>query len=186
MTELNNTHRAHLDASAISDAIKKERGYWTVLDRAAWATCNVQMASSQIHLPGIGIPIYRLGERYTTLLRPDRPREEKQGTKKKLIKYEWPANLPLCIDVLPRYKSALRNPDSQLWFTEGAKKADALASLPTNILPANINGVWGWCTKMLMVNACCLQTLTRSHLRDEASCWHLTVTTKLIHRCNTH
>jgi hypothetical protein len=40
---------------------------------------------------------------------------------------------------------ALRNPHIPLWFTEGAKKADALASAYGDaIIPININGVWGF------------------------------------------
>ncbi len=124
----------------------KERGYYTLYDAGDLA----HMAESQRRVPGIGIPIYRLGEvePYTTMIRPDDPRTEiKPDGRVKAVKYEWPARLPLCLDMLPRFRDALTDISQPLWFTEGAKKSDALASQEQAIVPISVNGVWGWMEK---------------------------------------
>jgi hypothetical protein len=60
-------------------------------------------------------------------------------------KYEHPPTQPPILDILPRYQSRLTDPTIPLWITEGAKKADALATLyDVAIVPAAINGVYGW------------------------------------------
>ncbi len=133
-------HRAHIQTSAISDEIIAERAYHSIADRSALS----HMAPSQRLAPAIGIPVYRLGEPYTVITRPDAPRTEKKEDKVKTIKYEWPAGVPLVLDVLPRFRDALTDTSRALWLTEGAKKADALASVNPHIVPISINGVWGW------------------------------------------
>jgi hypothetical protein len=51
----------------------------------------------------------------------------------------------LVFDVLPRYQQALKDIHIPICLTEGAKKADALASIyDMDIVPVNMNGVWGW------------------------------------------
>ncbi len=133
-------HRDHLATSAIRDEILAERAYHSISSRGDLA----HMAPSQRLTPAIGIPVYRLGECYTVITRPDAPRTEVKDEKVKTIKYEWPAGVPLVLDVLPRYRDALKVTTRPLWFTEGAKKADALASVNPHIVPISINGVWGW------------------------------------------
>lgn len=140
---LNNNHRKQLDASAISEALQTERGYCSVFGPDEWQALGGALISKTFAHIGLGIPIYRLGqpEPYAWVLRPDTPRR----IKGKVIKYEWPKGRSPCFDVLPRYGEALSNPAIPVWFTEGAKKADALASAYGNaIVPININGVWGF------------------------------------------
>jgi P4 family phage/plasmid primase-like protien len=146
MTQLNPNHAAQLEASAIADTIRRERGYWSATDPAEWARRDGDMADYQRRLPGLAYPVYRLGRAkpYTLILRPDDPRTEQRNGKPRTVKYEWPAGLPLCIDILPRYRDSLRDTAIPLWFTEGAKKADALASLGQSLIPASLNGVWCW------------------------------------------
>jgi DNA-binding MarR family transcriptional regulator len=145
---LNERHKAQLQASAISERVIGERGYWTADDRSEWARRDGQMADYQVSLPGLGIPIYRLGEPYTMVLRPDRPRTKtKEDGKESTMKYEWPAGMPLCFDILPRHKNSLNDTNIDIAFTEGTKKADALDSLGKSIIPVSLNGVWGWRTK---------------------------------------
>lgn len=132
-------HREQLAASAISEPVIAERGYRTVTRKEDLQGFERQ----QMRVPGLLIPVYRLGrpEPYTHMLRPDRPRQPGGKT----IKYEWPMSVNLVLDVLPRYRSALGDPSVPLWFTEGAKKADALAShFGDAVMPVNLNGVWGW------------------------------------------
>lgn len=141
------SHQHHIASSAIAPEIVAERGYWSALDRDEWQRRDGDMAEYQVRLPGIGIPVYQLGTPYTIILRPDRPRTVDKDGKTKTMKYEWPAGKPLCLDVLPRYRNALKDAQRPLVFTEGAKKADALASVDRVIVPISVNGVWGWCKK---------------------------------------
>jgi hypothetical protein len=144
---LHTRHINQLRASAISDDIMRERGYWTAEDRNEWAQRDGHMADFQVKLPGLAIPTYRLGQSYTLVLRPDEPRTQQRDGKTRTIKYEWPNGLPLCFDMLPRYRDSLKDTSIDIWLTEGSKKADALASLGKSIVPISINGVWGWRSK---------------------------------------
>jgi hypothetical protein len=140
-------HSDQLDQSAIPADIRRDRGYWSATSLDDWARRDGDMADYQRRLPGLGIPVYRLGRTkpYTMLLRPDEPRvEQRDNGKVRTVKYEWPAGLPLCIDILPRYRDSLRDSSIPIWFTEGAKKADSLAGLGQSIIPASLNGVWCW------------------------------------------
>ncbi len=141
---LHDRHRAHLhEGSGISPEIIAERGYFTVTSAIQLA----HMAKSQQRVPGIGIPVYQLGESYTTITRPDDPRREiNDEGKEKIIKYEWPAQTGLVLDMLPRYREALLDPSITLCITEGVKKTDAASSQPwgRNAVWLSINGVWGW------------------------------------------
>lgn len=148
LTVLRHDHNAHLNASAISDVIKAERGYRTITSHHEWEQVGGQPLpkKSRRMVSGIAFPIYRLGkpDPYTWVLRPDRPRTDGRSDPPRFIKYEFPKGVTNTLDVLPRFSEALMNPNIPLWITEGAKKADALASLGVDIVPANLNGVWGW------------------------------------------
>lgn len=140
---LNDIHRGQLEASAISDALLIQRGYRTITGLNQWLSLGCAPISKTFAHVGLAIPVYRLGlERpYTWVLRPDTPRRINGKT----IKYEWPKGRSPCFDVLPRYREALGNPHVPIWLTEGAKKADALASAYGDaIVPINLNGVWGF------------------------------------------
>lgn len=141
---LHNHHRRQLESSAIAEAIIDERNYRTIVSKKEWRLHDDAMADSQLRVPALCIPIYRLGDPspYVYLLRADKPRMTGDG---KPIKYEWPKKIPACLDVLPRYREALADPTIPIWITEGAKKADALATAYDRaIVPININGVWAW------------------------------------------
>ncbi len=141
---LHDRHHDHLHhGSGISPEIIAERGYFTVTSAAQLA----HMAKSQQRVPGMGIPVYRLGELYTAITRPDDPRREiNDEGKEKILKYEWPAQTGLVLDMLPRYREALLDPSITLCITEGVKKTDAASSQPwgRNAVWLSINGVWGW------------------------------------------
>lgn len=140
---LNAIHLAQLRASAISDDVQQERGYRSINGLDEWQALGRMAISKQFAHVGLAFPVYRLGhnEPYTWLLRPDTPRRISGKT----IKYEWPKGLTPCFDILPRYRSALGNPQTPIWFTEGTKKADALTSAYGDaVVPINLNGVWGF------------------------------------------
>ena len=73
--------------------------------------------------------------------RPDEPRR----TKESVIKYEWPRGKGRRFDIPPRCYEFLADPERPLWITEGAKKADSLATYGYTAL--NIAGVWNWRTR---------------------------------------
>lgn len=143
-------HRAMLAASAISDAIIAERGYTSIPPGAVkdaqglGATHGEKTLRLVLHQGALAFPVRRCGQDNPSawVLRPDQPRTNKRG---KAVKYEYPSSTPNMLDVLPRYRPALGDPSIPLWITEGAKKADALASaFGDAIVPASINGVYGW------------------------------------------
>jgi hypothetical protein len=130
-------HLDHLRASGISDEVIKERGYESVLGKKRLA--DLGFSSAQQRPTGILIPLYApdsspAGYQY----RPDNPRM-KDG---KPIKYETPTGGNIRVDVPPRCLLGLADPSIDLWFTEGIKKGDALAS--HSLCVANLLGVWGF------------------------------------------
>jgi hypothetical protein len=149
-------HKATLDpehwqqltvGSAIAPEIIDERGYRTIHSKHEWKTLDYKLLERQIRTPGIGFPVYRLGNPnpHAMILRPDNPRTSRKDGREKPVKYEYPAGVSPCLDVLPSYREELKNPATDLWITEGAKKADSLATeFNTTIVPVNINGVWAW------------------------------------------
>lgn len=146
-------HLQHLQASAISDAIIAERGYRSIAAGSIYDWRQIAgiihpdaLLKRVLHKGALAFPLRRLGAEtpHTWILRPDQPRE-KDG---KPIKYEYPRSVTNVLDVLPRYRAALGNPAIDIWLTEGAKKADALATAYDGlIVPVNENGVWGWRSK---------------------------------------
>lgn len=124
---------------AISPEIAAERGYQSFSDVEVLKQAHPSLKKNQ-EKPGLALTGYRLGVPHTIIVRPDKPRMSAG----KLVKYEHPAGVGLYLDVLPRFAAALADPRVPLWLVEGVKKADALASLGQNALPASLNGVWGW------------------------------------------
>jgi hypothetical protein len=138
-------HLQHLRQSAISDLIIDERGYRSISSKVDWKALQpfLSLSRGARDYRGIAFPIYRLGQIPPDhwMLRPDFPR----SSKGKIIKYEAPSGGQNCFDVLPRYQQALGDPSIPIWITEGAKKADALATAYDQcIVPINLNGVWGF------------------------------------------
>ena len=86
------------------------------------------------------VPLWDVwGESAGCQLRPDEPRLGRDG---KFIKYETPRGQHNILDVLPDMRDRVRSPREAIFITEGARKADALASL--DIPAINLAGVWSW------------------------------------------
>jgi hypothetical protein len=135
--ELLASHHEHLTASGISDDVIKARGYKSILTGKQLEPLG--FTRSQRRAPGILIPIYGPdGSPGDPVYRPDNPREL-QG---KAVKYESIPLGSLRLDVNPVNKDHRHDPGVELWITEGAKKADALASRGAYAI--NLNGVWGF------------------------------------------
>lgn len=157
--------------SAISDEIIKARGYASIsspqemarghFGSTPYATLWEQRTLKAI-TPALLIPIYRIAEDSTTcMLRPDNPRIDNRG--QRLIKYESPRGQAPVLDILPRYKPLLSDVSVPIWITEGAKKADSLASLfDMAIVPVSINGVYGWSSGGMISDFGALQIRGRS------------------------
>lgn len=140
---LSPAHQAQISASAVSDAMRDARGYRSVTDADSWFALGGAPIAGLRSYAGLAFPVFRLGHPrpYAWIVRPDHPRVIRGRT----LKYEWLRGVAPCFDVLPRYRDALGDPRIPLWITEGAKKADALATaFGDAIVPLNLNGVWGF------------------------------------------
>jgi hypothetical protein len=86
------------------------------------------------------IPQHDPSGAYThSVVRWDRPRS---GAKGRQIKYDQPFGTGVRLDVPLRCVERLRDPRIPLWWTEGSKKADALAS--RGLVAVSTPGVDGW------------------------------------------
>jgi len=121
--------------SGVDLSVGRERGYETARSRS-----ELPDFKEYQRRPGLVIPVRSPSGTTGRRLRPDRPRNGKDG---KPRKYEQPANTPNILDVHPRNKAALGNASVDLWITEGEKKADCLTS--RGLCTVALFGVWGWC-----------------------------------------
>jgi len=136
--ELLNKHLEHLKTSAISIEVIKERGYRSVLGKPPLKEAGFSKA--QQRAPGILIPLHGVdGSPIGYQYRPDNPRLNAKG---KPIKYENPAGSSIRLDIPPRCKLMLGDPSVPIFFDEGIKKADAVASQGACVVA--LIGVWGF------------------------------------------
>jgi len=125
-------------ASAISPDVIRERGYRSLLGKHDLK--ELGFSKAQQRCPGILIPLHGVdgtvvGHQY----RPDSPRVNAKG---KPIKYENPAGSSVRLDVAPRCLPHLGDPSVPVFFTEGTKKVDALAT--AGACAVGLAGVWGF------------------------------------------
>lgn len=135
-------HREVLEkGSGISPDVIGERGYWTAYRWQDLDGLNFRGSQKRPEcFPALVIPQHGPDGEYTcSVLRWDRPRISRAG---KEIKYEQPAGVGLRLDVPPRCLVGLRDVERPLWWTEGSKKADALASC--GAVAVSTPGVDGW------------------------------------------
>ena len=131
-------HLDHLRASGISVEVIKDRGYESVLGEKKLADAGfskVQQRPIGILMPGHGVDEGELSPQY----RPDHPRKDSRG---RSVKYETPAGARSRLDVPPRCRPSLADPRVDLYFTEGAKKADVIATVGGCAI--NMGGVWNF------------------------------------------
>ena len=134
-------HQDLIRASAIADPIARERGYRSITDPAELAAFG--FADYQRRVPCLLVPLWSPGGQRTLVqIRPDEPRSDRKKSGK-YIKYETPAGAQMRLDVPPRSRQHLRDPQVDLWVTEGVRKADSGVS---NGLPCIIAllGVENW------------------------------------------
>jgi len=135
-------HKEMLAASAISPEheVAKARGYRSMASRHDFEELEaLGFSKQQCRLPGLLIPLYNVhGEADGYQYRPDDPRL-KTG---KPIKYESPRGQRNILDINPLSRQKLRQSKEVIFITEGAKKADALATI--GLTAINLSGVYGW------------------------------------------
>ena len=133
---LSEAHAAMLRASAISDEVIEARGYRSIEANEAKSYGFAKWQSmSGLLIPLCGVDCTVKGHQ----LRPDEPRLSKKGNP---VKYETPLGQPNTLDINPLVQSEVAKARKAIFITEGAKKADALASF--GIPAISLTGVWNW------------------------------------------
>jgi putative DNA primase/helicase len=132
-------HRRMLKKSAISREVWEARGYRTVKLPATLKRHG--FGSRQVNLtPGLLIPLYDInGNNARYQFRSDQPREDKDG---RVIKYENPRKTGVILDIHPFALEGVMDARTDLWITEGVKKADALVTAGEAAVA--LSSVWGW------------------------------------------
>lgn len=138
ISDLMDTHLSHLLGSAISKDAIKERGYQSILSGRQLE--KLGFSKQQRRSPGILIPLHGTdGKPAGFQYRPDHPRINPRG---RPIKYENPQGTSIRLDCPPRCQSMLGNPEIPIFFVEGVKKADSLAS--RDCCAVTLSGVWNF------------------------------------------
>jgi len=131
-------HAAQLEASGIPPEVIEERGYRS--SESASDLARLGFGRTQTRHPALVVPLRDArGEIVSYQIRPDDPRINHDGN---AIRYESPTGAHAMVDVPPRAAPMLSDPQIPLLITEGAKKADAAASL--GLCCVNVTGVWSW------------------------------------------
>jgi hypothetical protein len=130
-------HQTLIDDSAISPEVAAARGYRSMGSRYDLDTLkDAGFSKIQSNIPGLLMPRYNLrGEQDGYQYRPDKPKDGRP-------KYETPKGQRNILDVNPLMADAFRQGGKVIFITEGARKADALASI--DILAISLAGVYGW------------------------------------------
>jgi hypothetical protein len=124
--------------SGLGLEVIRERGYRTVVSKGELS--KIGFAPAQQRVPGLLMPVHGPdGSNSLYSYRPDSPRQTENG---KLLKYEFPKNARMRLDVPPRSRAALADPTVPIWITEGQKKADALAT--HRFIAVALLGVWNF------------------------------------------
>lgn len=139
--ELSPEHLGMLQDSGITPDVAADRGYRTVA--TPFEVPDLFGKAQRKRVPALLVPIYGVDggdEPVSYQLRPDEPRVD--GRSGKTVKYESPAKKPQVLDIPPRARPSLADPDTPLWVTEGAKKADSAVSIGLCCL--SLAGVWNF------------------------------------------
>jgi predicted P-loop ATPase len=137
-----NPDHLHLltQGSAIQAAFVHQRGYQSLPQPEDLRDLGFSKAQAKA-APALGIPLWNvLGQRCGWQMRPDAPRQFKNGT---VAKYEMPKGDRLILDVHPSVQPLIGDPHETLWLTEGVRKGDSLASQGACTI-AFPGGVWGF------------------------------------------
>lgn len=132
-----------VEESAISPEVIKERGYYSISDARQLREMGFTVHQTQTvneDNPAMVIPYHRYdGSLWTWCIRPDSPVSLGDSKPAKYMMVKGGGNI---LDCHPRIIKDLADPGIPLFFTEGAKKADALISRGFSAI--NLSGVYGW------------------------------------------
>ena len=140
IAELNSCHIQQLEAgSGIAGEVIAERGVRSIIHGRelpkgfSWR--------QRRRGPGILFTVHRPNGETSWSFRPDEPDAKDPGRKYEQPSkhYGGPGNV---LDVHPRMRDQLFDPEVEITFVEGIKKADALVS--RGMLAVAITGVWNW------------------------------------------
>ena len=138
-----------LTESAISEDVAAARGYETLegtpedCDRLKALGFAQGAWDREDAWPLLLIPVRRAtGEVITHQIKPFTPRMVAKNGKSRPVKYETPKGGSLHLDVPQYTRERLADPAVPLWFTEGVKKVDSLAS--RGLAAIGLTGVWCW------------------------------------------
>jgi Protein of unknown function (DUF3631)/Domain of unknown function (DUF3854) len=155
-------HVEYLTARGVTPDVASERGYRSADTKTQLK--SIGFGESQRMVPGLVIPTHDVvssnGECSGYQYRPDVPR----APDGRVVKFETPRNAKLSLDVPPRVRQHLANPDVPLWITEGAVKADAAAS--AGLACVALFGVYGWRAKSDFGGTQVIPQLEWLHLKD--------------------
>jgi hypothetical protein len=136
-------HVQYLQDRGVSPEVARERGYRSADTKASLR--SIGFGESQRLVPGLIIPTHDVvstnGECSGYQYRPDTPR----AVHGRVTKFETPRGARLALDIPPRVRQHLANPDVPLWFTEGGVKADSAVS--HGLACVALFGVYGWRAK---------------------------------------
>ena len=137
------------DESGISEQMIQDRGYRTITNEGDLVQFGFSPAQRRV--PGLLIPLHTTdGKIGLHVYRPDNPRTYEDRSKRgadglrpvKVLKYEIPKGAGVRVDCPPVCLTALKNPTTPLFITEGQKKADSLASQGACVI--DLLGVWNF------------------------------------------
>jgi P4 family phage/plasmid primase-like protien len=150
-TDLELDHALALIERGISEEQAAARGYHSTREKRhleSFGFNKSQAATAASHRPILVIPLHGpSGEIENYQIKPNRPRVIEHNGKKRVLKYELPANTTLCVVCPPteRQRESLKATEVPLFITESALKADA--GLSIGLLTVGILGVDGWRAK---------------------------------------
>jgi hypothetical protein len=125
------------EESSITPEVIEARGYWSEQSNADLV--RLGFGRFQCPTPCLVIPLHGLeGTIIGYQVRPDRPRI-KNG---RPAKYEIPQGSRLLVDVPPGVRQRVLDVRSELYITEGVRKADSAAA--RGLCCVGLVGVWGW------------------------------------------
>ena len=132
-------HEEMIARSGIRREVADARGYRSADTKAQLG--RLTFSPAQCLVPALVIPVWSVASGKVAFhqARPDLPRQNGDG---KIVKYETPAGVRMCVDANPLVHDALRDPSRRLWITEGCRKGDALVS--AGEVAIALLGVWNW------------------------------------------
>jgi hypothetical protein len=159
---LDDDHASYLRDRAVAPEVARERGYRSAKERSQLK--SIGFGESQRNVPALVIPTHDVsstnGECAGYQLHPDSPRM----VDGRVTKFETPRGARLALDVHPRVRAHLGNPDVPLWITEGAVKADAAVS--RGLACIALFGVYAWRAKNDFGGTTVTTQLEWLHLKD--------------------